>query len=130
MNSTTTRTAIQTVLAAAALIAATLAFSAPGAAPTSDELDAIAGATAPVPIELGELFWSYPTSGVTRDGDILVAEVPPSEPPGTAWAQANLDLAPYAGRSIRLTIHAKGTGIGKPRIVYLGLKFMVKLEAA
>ena len=77
MYSTTTRTAIQAAQATAALIAATLAFSAPGAAPPPgvapppDELDAIAGATAPVPIELGELSWNYPTSGVTRDGDIL-----------------------------------------------------------
>ena len=124
MNLKATRTAIQTALAVAAL-----AFFAHGAAPPPDELDAIAGATAPVPIELGELSWRYPTSGVTRDGNILVAEVPPSEPPSTAWAQADLDLAPYAGRSIRFTIHARGTGVGKPRIFYLGLKFMVKLEA-
>ena len=130
MNSASTRTAIQAALAAAFLaIPALGAAPPPGVAPPPDELDAIAGATAPVPIELGELSWRYPTSGVTRNGDILVAEVPPSENPGTAWAQADLDLAPYAGRSIRFTIHARGTGVGKPRIFYLGLKFMVKLEA-
>ncbi len=94
-----------------------------------DELDAIPFGREPVAVPLGELSWRFPTPGVTRDGNLLVAEVPRGENPGTAWAQADLDLAPYAGTCLRFTIHAKGRGLGPARIGHLGLKFMVRLES-
>ena len=114
----------------ASLLAAAILSSALRAAPQPDELDAFTGVKAPVPIELGELTFRFPTPGVMRHGKLLIAEVASTEPPGTAWAQADLDFAPYAGRCIRLTIHARGKGVAKARQNNHGPKFMVMLEDA
>ena len=113
------------VILVAALLAPALR-----SAPPPDELDGISSGHAPIVVQLGELDWHLPQDGVTRDGDRIVAEVPRSATPGTAWATADLDLARYAGTCLRFSIHARGERIGSPRVGYLGLKFMVRLEDA
>ena len=117
-------------IALAPLLVAVLLSTTLRAAPPPDELDACAETPAPVPIELGELVWSFPTPGVTLDGDRLVAQVTPCNPIGTAWARADLNLTPYAGNCIRLTVHARGTGVAKAQQNNHGRKFMVRLEDA
>ena len=93
--------------------------------PVVEELDSLPGLSEPIEISLGEIDWRLPETGVTRNGDLIVAEVPPGHSGDTAWATADLDLSKYIGSGVQFTIHAKGRGLGTPRASYLGLKFMV-----
>ena len=84
----------------------------------------------PHPVHLGELNWRLP-NGVQRFGNTIVAEVAHGNEDGDARATAQLDPSVFQGRArhcFRFHIHARGTGITKPKLSYQGLKFMVRLD--
>ena len=81
----------------------------------------------PIPVALPALDWELP-SGATREGDTLVAEIPADRPNAVVMAVATLDFSPFPQHRIRLSVHARGEGVGVPPVSYKGLKFMVKIE--
>jgi len=61
----------------------------------------------------------------TISNDILVVDVPADTPYGMFGATANLDLAPYEGRSLGATVMAEAGSISQADRSVHGLKFML-----
>ena len=75
----------------------------------------------PVLLPLTNLVWRCGPNARIENG-ILTVDVPPEKAKhgGTAWA--DLDLAPYRGHGVKMTVRARGERIAKPPQTWLGLK--------
>lgn len=96
---------------------------------------AMAEGDAPVPVAIdgGSLEWNIPGPRVVRSGDTIVVEIPAGMERDNGRATATLPGHLYEGRGdgcLRFTIHAKGTGVGKPLKKYRGVKFMARIDDA
>ena len=76
----------------------------------------------PVLLPLTNLVWRCGPNARIENG-ILTVDVPPEKAKhgGTAWA--DLDLAPYRGHGVKMTVRARGERIAQPPQTWLGLKF-------
>ena len=77
------------------------------------------------------LEWNVPAPCVTRDGDTLTVTV--GKNVKNAWntmARATVDLAPFAGKAVDVSIRCRGEDVSAPRETWLGLKVMLHLKNA
>ena len=76
----------------------------------------------PVLLPLTNLVWHCGQNARIENG-ILTVDVPPGKAKqgGSAWAE--VDLTPYRGHGVKMTVRAKGERIAKPPQHWLGLKF-------
>ena len=76
----------------------------------------------PILLPLTNLVWHCGPNTRIENG-ILTVDVPPEKAKhgGSAWA--DLDLAPYRGHGVKMTVRARGERIAKPPQTWLGLKF-------
>ena len=74
------------------------------------------------------LKWVLPEKYATLDGDKLIVDIPASDYPADAMAEAELPASLYAGsKGFSMTVSAVGTALAKPTKTYLGLKFQIHL---
>ena len=79
-----------------------------------------------------DINWSASTRYARRDGDRLVVNVPPEEKSTTLFGISGVLPADRIGsaQALRATVRARGIGIAKPKISYLGLKFQFRIPDA
>ena len=75
-------------------------------------------------VRVGDLDWRL-SQYASISNDILVVDVPADTPYGMFGATANLDLAPYEGRSLGATVMAEAGSISQADRSVHGLKFML-----
>ena len=79
-----------------------------------------------------DIRWSGLTCHARRDGDRLVVNVPQEKKSTALFGISGILPADRIGsaQALRATIRARGAGIAKPKISYLGLKFQFRLYDA
>ena len=82
-----------------------------------------------VPLTASDIRWGEPTRFATRVGDRLVVNVPEGEGANELAGLAGVVPAEKIGeaQTLHATVRARGTGIAKPKISYLGLKFQFQI---
>ena len=74
------------------------------------------------------LKWVLPEKYATLEGNKLIVDIPASDYPADAMAEAELPASLYAGsKGFSMTVFAEGTALAKPTKTYLGLKFQMHL---
>ena len=120
-------------LAAAALVAAAFRGCGPAAAGQAETAGAKVAAEpqevqiptpALAPLEVPT--WRLPPKYATLEGDRLVIDIPQSDCPADAVAEADLPASLFGGAAgFAMEVVAEGRGIRKPTKPYLGLKFQL-----
>ena len=120
-------------LAAAALVAAAFRGCGPAAAGQAETAGAKVAAEpqevqiptpALAPLEVPT--WRLPPKYATLEGDRLVIDIPQSDYPADAVAEADLPASLFGGAAgFAMEVVAEGRGIRKPTKPYLGLKFQL-----
>ena len=96
-----------------------------------DEIDSIPSEPEKRLVQSGSLRLTKLSKEHARlEGTTLVVDVPKGVRPGSASALAELDLSPIAGHCLEMRIRARGRGVGRPSVSYMGLKFMLCLGRA
>ena len=103
---------------------------------TANDADARHDAAPPEPQEvqiketklppLTGLKWVLPEKYARLEGDKLIVDIPASDYPADAMAEAELPASLCAGaKGFSIAVSAEGTDLAKPTKTYLGLKFQI-----
>ena len=82
----------------------------------------------PIKVEEGQ-FFRY-GNNTWNDGKLTCIVPAEQADKGSAGGSLPIDLTPYRGKWVELSIRAKAEEVAKPKLPYMGIKFMLKYQGA